>query len=248
VHQVLLIAVGLIVGLMLGLTGVGGTALLVPILVPLIHVPAIVAVGTGVLFVAVIKVAAAWSYHHRGLVDMHLVLRMAVGSIPGAIFGVVGWGVIRAHMGSGVNAFLKFFLGIVLILTPALAFFQEHLKKTGKKSLREHLPRWLTPSRGPSRLVSLEAFLVGMTSMGSGSMIMTLLVLFYSRPLTTSLGTDIAHAVILVTVASVGIWPWERAIFDCWPHFCWVRFLELGMPLTSPLPCRRFGYGRSCFS
>ncbi|MFZ3334128.1 MAG: sulfite exporter TauE/SafE family protein [Candidatus Acidiferrales bacterium] len=203
-HQILLIAVGLIVGLMVGLTGVGGGALLVPILVLLLHVPAIVAVGTGALFVAVTKIGAAWSYHQRGLVDMRLVLQMAVGSIPGAALGVGGLALIRARMGNGVNGFLKVFIGIVLILTPALAFLQEYLKKTGKKSLREHLPRWITPTRGAITVGFVGGFLVGMTSMGSGSVIMTLLVLFYSRPLTTLVGTDIAHAVILATVASVG--------------------------------------------
>jgi uncharacterized protein len=139
VQQVLLVAVGLIVALLVGLTAVGG-ALLVPILVLLLYVPAIVVFGTGALFVALTKVIAAWSYNDRGLVDLRLVLRMAVGSIPGAALGAIALAVIRAHMGDGLNAFLKVFIGIVLILTLALAFLQEYLNQTGKKPLREHLP------------------------------------------------------------------------------------------------------------
>jgi hypothetical protein len=107
-------------------------------------------------------------------------------------------------MGDGVNAFLKTFIGILLVLTPAFAFFQSYLKKTGKKSLRDRLPEWITPASGAIAVGSVGGFLVGMTSMGSGSVIMTLLVLFYRRPLPILVGTDIAHAVILATVAGAG--------------------------------------------
>ena len=204
-HQILLIAtVGLFVGLMVGLTGVGGGALLVPILVLFLHINPIIAVGTGAVFVAVTKVGAAWSYNRRGIVDMRLVLQLAIGSIPGAVLGVVGLALIRTHLGNGVNSFLKVFIGIVMVLTPAFAFLQEYFKKTGKKSLRERLPRSITPQNGAIAVGFVGGFLVGMTSMGSGSVIMTLLVLFYSRPLTTLVGTDIAHAVILAAVASAG--------------------------------------------
>jgi uncharacterized membrane protein YfcA len=103
-----------------------------------------------------------------------------------------------------VNPFIKIFIGILLILTPGFAFLQSHLKKTGKKSLRERLPEWITPESGATAVGFIGGILVGMTSMGSGSVIMTLLVLFYSRSLTTLVGTDIAHAVILGTVASAG--------------------------------------------
>ena len=197
-------AVGLLVGLMVGLTGVGGGALLVPILVQLMHVSPIVAVGTGAVFITVTKVGAAWSYHRKNLVDMRLVLRMAIGSVPGAVLGVGGLALIRAHMGEEVNSFLKVFIGILLILTPGFAFLQSYLKKAGKKSLRDCLPKWITPGGGAIAVGFVGGVLVGMTSMGSGSVIMTLLVLFYSRRLPTLVGTDIAHAVILGAVASAG--------------------------------------------
>jgi uncharacterized protein len=204
-HLILLTAaIGLLVGLAVGLTGVGGGALLVPILVLLMHVSPIVAVGTGAIFITVTKVGAAWSYHRKNLVDMRLVLRMAVGSVPGAALGVGGLALLRAHMGDGVNSFLKILIGILLILTPGFAFLQSYLKKTGQKSLRDHLPKWITPGSGAIAVGFVGGFLVGMTSMGSGSIIMTLLVLFYSRPLTTLVGTDIVHALILGAVASAG--------------------------------------------
>jgi len=200
----LAVAVGLLVGLLVGLTGVGGGALLVPILVLCLHISPIVAVGTGALFITVTKIGAACSYYRKNLVDVRLALRMAMGSLPGAALGVGGLGLVRAHMGENVNSFLKLFIGILLILTPGLAFLQSYLKRTGKKSLRDRLPKWITPESGAVVVGLIGGLLVGMTSMGSGSVIMTLLVLFYSRPLPTLVGTDIAHAVILGTVAGAG--------------------------------------------
>lgn len=204
-HPILLTAtVGLLVGLTVGLTGIGGGVLLVPILVVFMHVPPIIAVGTGAIFITVTKLGAAWSYHRKNLVDMRLALRMAIGSVPGAALGVGVLALLRAHMGQDVNSFLKVFIGVVLILTPAIALLQSYLKRGGKKSLRDRLPKWITPGSGAIAVGFVGGVLVGMTSMGSGSIIMTLLVLFYSRPLPTLVGSDIAHAVILGTVASIG--------------------------------------------
>jgi uncharacterized protein len=204
-EQILLTTgIGLMVGLIVGLTGVGGGALLVPILILTLRVPPIVAVGTGALFIALTKVGAAWSYHRRGLVDTQLVLRMSLGSIPGALIGVIALELLRLHLGNGVNELLKVLIGSLLILTPGFALFQGYLAKNGKKSLRERLPSWVTPGEGAVFVGFIGGCLVGMTSMGSGSIIMVLLVLFYNRCLPTLVGTDIAHAVILATVAAAG--------------------------------------------
>ncbi|MGB6874407.1 MAG: sulfite exporter TauE/SafE family protein [Candidatus Acidiferrales bacterium] len=204
-HPILLaLLIGLTVGIMVGLTGVGGGALLVPLLVLFLDIPPIIAVGTGAVFVAATKIGAAWSYYKRGHVDTRLVLRMSIGSIPGAILGVGVLAILRAHLGDGVNELLKILIGGLLILTPAFALFQKYLERTGKKALRDRLPPWITPRNGAVAVGFIGGFLVGMTSMGSGSIIMILLVLFYSRTLQTLVGTDIAHAVILALVAGIG--------------------------------------------
>lgn len=203
-HILLALFIGIGVGAMVGLTGVGGGALLVPLLVLVLDVSPILAVGTGALFVAATKIGAAWSYYRRGCVDTRLVLRMSCGSIPGAILGVTVLAVLRAHLGTSVNELLKIMIGVLLIVTPGFALFQRYLQKTGKKSLRDRLPEWITPQAGAIAVGLIGGFLVGMTSMGSGSIIMVLLVLFYSRSLQTLVGTDIAHSVVLALVAGVG--------------------------------------------
>lgn len=204
-HEILLIAgVGLLVGVMVGLTGIGGGALLVPILVVGMGVPPMVAVGTGTLFVPATKIGAAWQYHRRGLVEMGLVWRLAMGSVPGALLGVGCLAILRAQMGTSVNGFLKAMIGILLIATPSIALLKSYLERKGKKSLRERLPSFITATNGAVMVGFVGGFLVGMTSLGSGSIIMTLLLLFYSRSTVRLVGTDIAHAVILGTVAGAG--------------------------------------------
>lgn len=204
-HEILLIAViGLGVGLMVGLTGIGGGALLVPLLVVVVGVPPIVAVGTGTLFVTATKIGAAWQYHRRGLVEMRLVRSLALGSLPGALLGVGCLAVLRAHLGSSVNGFLKIVIGVLLIATPSIAILKSYLEKKGKKSFRDRLPSFITATNGATIVGFIGGFLVGMTSMGSGSIIMTLLLLFYSQSAVRLVGTDIAHAVILGAVAGVG--------------------------------------------
>jgi uncharacterized protein len=204
-NQILLIAgIGLLVGIMVGLTGIGGGALLVPILVVGLGVTPMVAVGTGTLFVTATKIGAAWQYHRRGLVDVALVSRLALGSLPGALLGVGCLAVLRAQMGNSVNGFLKAMIGALLIAMPSIALLKSYLERKGKKSFRDRLPSYITATNGAVMVGFVGGFLVGMTSMGSGSIIMTLLLLFYSRSAVRLVGTDIAHAVILGAVAGAG--------------------------------------------
>jgi uncharacterized protein len=204
-HQVLLIAgIGLVVGMMVGLTGIGGGALLVPILVVAVRISPMIAVGTGTLFVTATKIGAAWQYRRRGLVEMPLVWRLALGSVPGALLGVGTLALLRAHMGNDVNGFLRIMIGVLLIATPSIAILKNYLEKRGKKSFRERLPAYITATNGAVMVGFVGGFLVGMTSMGSGSIIMTLLLVFYSRSAVRLIGTDIAHAVILGAVAGAG--------------------------------------------
>lgn len=204
-HHVLLIAaIGLAVGIMVGLTGIGGGALLVPLLVIAVRVSPLVAVGTGTLFVTATKIGAAWQYYRRDLVEMRLVGRLAFGSIPGAVLGVGFLGFLRAHMGDSVNDLLKIVIGVLLIATPSIAILKNYLEKKGKKSFRDRLPPYITATNGAVMVGFIGGCLVGITSMGSGSIIMTLLLLFYSRPTVQLVGTDIAHAVILGAVAGAG--------------------------------------------
>lgn len=189
------ILVGFVVGVLIGLSGVGGGVLLLPVLIFGLRVPAIIAVGSDALFNFFTKIPASLLHLRRGTVRRKVVIALAVGSIPGSICGVKLLMYIRHLYGNGVNSFIKSAVGVLLILIPILLLFQ--------KKIEERVANRPPTTRGFAGMAVIglvAGFLVGMTSVGSGSMIMMLLLLFYSFPPKVNVGTDIVHAVILTGV------------------------------------------------
>jgi len=189
------ILVGFVVGVLIGLSGVGGGVLLLPVLIFGLRVPAIVAVGSDALFNFFTKIPASLLHLKKGTVRRKVVLALATGSIPGSIAGVRLLVYIRHLYGDGVNSFIKTAVGVLLIIIPLLLMFQ--------RSIEEKIvnrPPTMKGFAGMSLIGLFAGFLVGMTSVGSGSIIMMLLLLFYSFPPKVNVGTDIVHAVILTGV------------------------------------------------
>jgi uncharacterized membrane protein YfcA len=186
------ILVGFIVGVLIGLSGVGGGVLLLPVLIFGLKVPAIMAVGSDALFNFFTKVPASLLHLKKGTVKGKVVLALAIGSVPGSICGVKLLMHIRHLYGDGVNNFIKSAIGLLLIIVPLLLLFQKRIEE--KVS---HRPPTMKGFAGMSLIGLVAGFLVGMTSVGSGSIIMMLLLLFYSFPPKVNVGTDIVHAVIL---------------------------------------------------
>jgi uncharacterized protein len=192
------IFVGFVVGILIGLTGVGGGVLLLPVLIFGLRVPAIVAVGSDAVFNFFTKIPASLLHLKRGTVRRKVVLALAVGSVPGSIAGVQLLMHIRHLYGNGVNNFIKMAVGVLLIVIPVLLLFQ--------KRIEERIANRPPTMRGFAGMVGiglLAGFLVGMTSVGSGSIIMMLLLLFYSFPPKINVGTDIVHAVIMTGVTGL---------------------------------------------
>jgi len=189
------ILVGFVVGVLIGLTGVGGGVLLLPVLIFGLRVPAIVAVGSDALFNFFTKIPASLLHLKKGTVRRKVVVALAVGSVPGSIAGVGLLTHIRSLYGDGVNHFIKTAVGVLLIIIPLLLLFQRKIEE----SMVNRKPT-LKNFAGMSVIGLAAGFLVGMTSVGSGSIIMMLLLLFYSFPPKVNVGTDIVHAVILTGV------------------------------------------------
>jgi uncharacterized membrane protein YfcA len=189
------ILVGFIVGILIGMTGVGGGVLLLPILIFGLRVPALVAVGSDALFNFFTKVPASLMHLKRGTVRRKVVLALAAGSVPGSICGVNTLMYIRHVYGDGVNHFIKTAVGALLIIIPVLLLFQRHIEERVANR-----PPTLQGFAGMVVIGLVAGLLVGMTSVGSGSIIMMLLLLFYSFPPKVNVGTDIVHAVILTGV------------------------------------------------
>ncbi|HKU24336.1 MAG TPA: sulfite exporter TauE/SafE family protein, partial [Candidatus Sulfotelmatobacter sp.] len=101
------ILVGFFVGVLIGMSGVGGGVLLLPVLIFGLRVPAIVAVGSDALFNFFTKIPASLMHLRRGTVRRKVVMALALGSVPGSIAGVKLLMHIRHLYGDGVNAFIK---------------------------------------------------------------------------------------------------------------------------------------------
>jgi uncharacterized membrane protein YfcA len=192
------IAVGFTVGTLIGMTGVGGGVLLLPVLIFGLRVPPILAVGSDALFNFVTKIGSGWLHLRKGTVRMRVVLALAVGSLPGSLLGVSLLSYMRGAYGTGVNSFIRIAVGALLICIPTLLFFQSQIE-----NVVTHRPPTMKSFFGMSAIGLLAGFLVGMTSVGSGSIIMMLLLLLYSFSPKVMVGTDIVHAVLLTGLTSL---------------------------------------------
>jgi uncharacterized membrane protein YfcA len=191
------VLIGLIVGTLIGLTGLGGGVLLLPLLIFGLSVPPIIAVGSDALFNFITKIPSSLVHLGKGTVRRKVVLALAVGSVPGSIAGVKFLQHLRVLYGAGVNDFIKTAVGILLIVVPALLLLQRRIENRVVNR-----PPTAKSFVGMAVIGLVAGFLVGMTSVGSGSIIMMLLLLFYSYPPKVMVGTDIAHAVVLTGVTS----------------------------------------------
>jgi uncharacterized membrane protein YfcA len=189
------ILVGFFVGTLIGLTGLGGGVLLLPILIFGLRVPAIVAVGSDAVFNFFTKIPASIVHLKKGTVRRKVVLALSVGSVPGSTLGVTYLTHLRHLYGNGVNDVIKIAIGILLVFIPVLLIFQTRIEEG-----MVNRPPTLKSFAGMTAIGLCSGFLVGITSVGSGSIIMMMLLLFYSYPPNVNVGTDIVHAVVLTGV------------------------------------------------
>jgi hypothetical protein len=189
--------VGFGVGTLIGMTGVGGGVLLLPILIFGLHVPAMRAVGSDALFNFVTKIGASIVHLRKGTVRRKVVLALAVGSAPGSFLGVSLLHHLRKLHGDGVNHFITVAVGVLLICIPTFLFFQKKLEDRAAAQ-----PPTMKSFAWMSLIGLVAGFLVGITSVGSGSIVMMMLLLFYSFQPKVMVGTDIVHALLLTGVTS----------------------------------------------
>lgn len=193
---------GVLVGLVVGLTGVGGGSLMTPLLVLVFGVAPATAVGTDLLYASATKAVGTTVHGWRGTVSWRVVGRLALGSVPAAIVTLLAIG----HAGTAKSGHtISVILGIVLILSAIaalmrariVAFLTPRVDNVG----REH-PVILTVLLG-----AVLGALVSLTSVGAGALGMTaLLILYPDLPVNKLVGSDIAHAVPLTLLAGTGHW------------------------------------------
>jgi uncharacterized membrane protein YfcA len=172
--------------------------LLLPILIFGLGVPAMRAVGSDALFNFVTKIGASIVHLRKGTVRKKVVLALICGSAPGSYAGVSLLVYLRRVHGNEVNHFITVAVGVLLVCIPTFLFFQ--------KKIEEHVAERppTVKSFAWMALIGLVAgFLVGITSVGSGSIVMMLMLLFFSFQPKVMVGTDIVHALLLTGVTSL---------------------------------------------
>ncbi len=202
--RLLIIVAGLVIGFLIGLTGVGGGTLLTPALV-LLGVPPTVAVGTDLFYGSLTKMVGSYQHWKQGSINWKWVTYLASGSVPAAVLATYLIRYVRLHYGSA-ESFVKTGLGVVLVLASLATLLNEIY---GKRQHRLDNLEGIDPSKFKKRIILLGAavgFLVGLTSVGSGSLIAVALLMFSGLSYTTIVGTDIAHALLLVTAGAMAHW------------------------------------------
>jgi uncharacterized membrane protein YfcA len=190
---------GLGVGFVVGLTGMGGGALMTPVLVLLFGIRPLAAVSSDLVAAVVMKPVGGGVHLRRGTVRLDLVKWLALGSVPAAFAGVL---VLRAIGAARVQDRLQVLLGVVLLLASVAMVARWLLQSRREPSTRPSAR--IRPL--PTVLVGLVGGLVvGMTSVGSGSlMIVALMVLYPALSTRELVGTDLVQAIPLVLSAALG--------------------------------------------
>jgi hypothetical protein len=195
---------GFAVGLLVGLTGVGGGSLMTPLLILLFGMHPAAAVGTDLLYAAATKSAGSVMHGFNRTVDWRVVFRLAAGSVPMTIVSIAVLSYLDIN-GEGTQQLIGWVLAFALLLTAATLIF------------RNRIVARYAPSMGalpPNRIAVLTVIvggilgaLVSISSVGAGAIGVTALVLLYPKlPTARIVGSDIVHAVPLTLVAGIGHW------------------------------------------
>ncbi len=191
---------GLGVGVLVGTTGMGGGSLMTPLLILVFGIKPIVAVGTDLSYAAVTKTVGGWRHWRAGTVDVRLAFWLAVGSCPAALVGVRVLDQLRDAYGDDFDQLLLLAISGALLLTGALVLLRAlQLSSAGERS------ELALATRHKVAAVALGAsigFVLGVTSAGSGTLIAIGLILGFRLTPRRVVGTDVAHAAVLLWVAA----------------------------------------------
>ena len=204
---------GLLVGFLVGLTGMGGGALMTPILIFFFGFSPTMAVGTDVTYAAVTKIFGSWRHWKQGSVDLPLALWLAAGSVPASLVGVGTVNYLKHNYGDLLNSILYRAIGFALMAVGVLLVVKV-VMHVDRKHRRENIRLSARVKTLTVLLGATTGLIIGLTSVGSGTFLGVFLILFYPLATDRIIGTDIFHAMILllatgaaqITVGNVNLW------------------------------------------
>ncbi|MDQ2699697.1 MAG: sulfite exporter TauE/SafE family protein [Actinomycetota bacterium] len=201
--SIAIVLFGLGIGILVGMTGMGGGALMTPLLILFFGVSPTTAIGTDILYAAITKTVGAWRHFKLGTVNLGLVFWLAAGSVPSAVLGVQVVSMLQDRLGedrldSLVYAVLGGTLLMVGVITLARALILARTinERDDFKIERRH--------KIAAVIIGVTTgFIIGVTSAGSGTVIAVLLIAVYRLTPKHVVGTDVFHAAIILWAAGI---------------------------------------------
>jgi len=201
-----IILFGLGIGVLVGMTGMGGGSLMTPLLILVFGIQPTTAIGTDIFYSAITKTVGGWRHLRMKTVNMGLVKWLSIGSVPAAVIGVAIVSILEQNIGeerldSLVYAVLGGTLLMVGIITLARALILRNLvaEREGFEIERRHKVAAVT-------IGAATGFVIGITSAGSGTVIAILLIAVFRLAPKKVVGTDVFHAAVLLWAAGIAHW------------------------------------------
>jgi uncharacterized membrane protein YfcA len=188
------------VGVLIGLTSMGGAALMAPFLILVVGVRPVTAVGTDLVYGAVTKIVGAWVHLKQGRVDMAVVRKLATGSLPAGLLGAA-WSIALPRFTNEAERYIQKAIGALLVLV-AIILLARILSLFPDTPLSPSWQRFLY-KRGTVIWGAIVGFCVGATSVGSGSLLAPFLMLLYRSKTSKVVGTDVFHSALLVSLTGL---------------------------------------------
>ncbi len=213
--------VGLLIGFLVGLTGMGGGSLLAPIMILFFRIPPVWAVGTDIAYSTVTKAVGSIVHIRQKSVNFKVALWLACGSVPATVLSVSLVQYIHKHYGNAVNSLIIHSIGFTLILVAVLLILKPYIMQRldkrrdesrkqavlqGKEIAEARTMLWEKRYRPlvTALVGAFVGFLVGLTSVGSGTLIIVSLAFLYPRLTSRELvGTDVFQAFMLLASGAI---------------------------------------------
>ena len=194
---------GFCIGVLVGMTGMGGGSLMTPLLILIFNTSPTTAIGTDIVYSAVTKMVGSWRHLRMGTVNMELVRWLSFGSVPAAVAGVALVSILEQHISEDrLNSLVYAVLGGTLLMVGVVTLARALILK-GLIDERERCEVELRYKGAAGWIGATTGFVIGITSAGSGTVIAILLIAVYRLAPKRVVGTDIVHAAVLLTAAGV---------------------------------------------
>jgi uncharacterized protein len=196
----LVIAFGLGVGVLIGLTGIGGGSLMTPLLILFAGVQPVVAIGTDLAYGAITKTLGGWRHLRSGTVDLGVSKWLALGSVPGSIAGVLLVDALHDRYGDGFDSTLLSVVAAALFVV-AISVLARALFVAAREKHSASLSR--RAKAAATAIGLLLGVVLGMTSVGSGALVGLALIMVFRLTPHRVVGTDVFHAALMLWAAGL---------------------------------------------